>query len=51
MTEEYPDPPDKPPAETFADAAFNVDGITLSDPEHEDAWISADRMVHVGDRR
>lgn len=46
-----PDPPDKPPARTYADTEGGFGTFTLSDPQNSEAWITSDRMVNVGDRR
>jgi hypothetical protein len=46
-----PDPPDKPPAETFADAEVTTEAVRLSDPHNDDAWLASDRRVNVEDHR
>lgn len=46
-----PDPPDKPPARTHAEATATIDTLTIGDPINGDAYVQSDTGVVLEDMR
>lgn len=47
----FPDPPDKPPAERFADCILDHHYVVLADPVNPNAWITSEDAVALEDKR
>jgi hypothetical protein len=46
-----PDPPDKPPARTYAEAVPSIATLTIGDPNNPDAYVQSDTGVMLEDVR